>query len=99
MRSPGPSIDRGGPSSGAPNCPSDQSGPQVARQVVCGLATLLHESAAELPSPAEDWPLLFGLLEVCGAGAFPISEQEINSAGGAADPLRLDRQRKHEVMC
>ncbi len=71
---------------------SNETSSSVARQVVCGLAALLQESAAELPS-AKDWELAFSLLEVCGAGAFPISENELEMRGG------LSQQKRHEVMC
>ncbi|VUZ46578.1 unnamed protein product [Hymenolepis diminuta] len=52
----------------------------VARQVVCGVDALLREEggtvAMEFPSP-RDWQLILGLLEVCGAGAFPITLEEL----------------------
>lgn len=32
--------------------------------------------AVEVPSP-QDWQLILGLLEVCGAGAFPITPEEL----------------------
>ncbi|KAM7533171.1 hypothetical protein Aperf_G00000124357 [Anoplocephala perfoliata] len=50
----------------------------VARQVVCGVDALLTEEGGtvEVASP-RDWELILGLLEVCGAGAFPITPEEL----------------------
>lgn len=61
----------------------------MARQVVCGLASLLQENAAELPS-ADDWRLVFALLEACGAGALPAN------CDSAEQSLQKGR---HDVMC
>uniref|UniRef100_A0A5K3FVB2 SEC7 domain-containing protein n=1 Tax=Mesocestoides corti TaxID=53468 RepID=A0A5K3FVB2_MESCO len=71
---------------------NDDVSSSVARQVVCGLAVLLQDSAAELPS-TKDWELVFSLLEVCGAGAFPISEGELETLDG-----HLCVQKKREVV-
>ncbi|CAH8286878.1 unnamed protein product [Schistosoma margrebowiei] len=43
-------------------------GSRVARQVINGLTDLLRNHAADLPDPTTDWKLIFGLLEICGAG-------------------------------
>ncbi|CAH8617968.1 unnamed protein product [Schistosoma rodhaini] len=43
-------------------------GSRVARQVIGGLTDLLRNHAADLPDPTTDWKLIFGLLEICGAG-------------------------------
>ncbi|KAL5106913.1 hypothetical protein TcWFU_006121 [Taenia crassiceps] len=55
-------------------------GSSVARQVVWAVDSLLSEEggamAVEVPSP-QDWQLILGLLEVCGAGAFPITMEEL----------------------
>lgn len=40
----------------------------VGLQIVAGLTDLLRNHAADLPDPSTDWQLVFGLLEVCGAG-------------------------------
>ncbi|TNN16797.1 Golgi-specific brefeldin A-resistance guanine nucleotide exchange factor 1 [Schistosoma japonicum] len=43
-------------------------GSRVGQQVISGLTDLLRNHAADLPDPTTDWKLIFGLLEVCGAG-------------------------------
>uniref|UniRef100_A0A0X3NZN1 SEC7 domain-containing protein n=1 Tax=Schistocephalus solidus TaxID=70667 RepID=A0A0X3NZN1_SCHSO len=68
----------------------------VARQVVCGLATLLLENAAEFPS-SSDWQLVFGLLEICGAGAFPICRGDLSDVRPAQQGI-LDSQKRHGVL-
>nr|CAH8861194.1 unnamed protein product [Trichobilharzia regenti] len=45
-----------------------KQGSRVGRQVIAGLTDLLRNHAADLPDPTTDWKLIFGLLEVCGAG-------------------------------
>ncbi|CAH8861888.1 unnamed protein product [Trichobilharzia szidati] len=45
-----------------------KQGSRVGRQVISGLTDLLRNHAADLPDPTTDWKLIFGLLEVCGAG-------------------------------
>ncbi|VDN96696.1 unnamed protein product [Rodentolepis nana] len=67
-------------SSGAyPDCTSNGVS-SVARQVVCGIDAMFREEggtvAMEIPSP-RDWELILSLLEVCGAGAFPIMPEEL----------------------
>ncbi|BHF82533.1 G-box binding factor [Sparganum proliferum] len=68
----------------------------VARQVVCGLATLLLENAAEFPS-SSDWQLVFGLLEICGAGAFPICRGDSSDMRLPQGGL-LDSQKRHGAL-
>nr|CDS34195.1 golgi specific brefeldin a resistance guanine [Hymenolepis microstoma] len=66
----------------------------VARQVVCGIDALLREEggtvAMEIPSP-RDWELILSLLEVCGAGAFPITPEELQGLDlrGRQDAMRI----------
>ncbi|KAH9277801.1 Golgi-specific brefeldin A-resistance guanine nucleotide exchange factor 1 [Echinococcus granulosus] len=71
----------------------DGGSSSVARQVVWGVDALLSEEggamAVEVPSP-QDWQLILGLLEVCGAGAFPITPAELE--GQAWD----HRQGQHQ---
>ena len=67
-------------------------GSSVARQVVCGVEALLTDDGGTVAvevATARDWQLILGLLEVCGAGAFPITMAELE-AGGIKESMRTE---------
>lgn len=70
----------------------------MARQIVYGVDALLTEEggavAVEVPS-SRDWQLILGLLEVCGAGAFPITPEELEGS----DLREHSNLMKKENMC
>lgn len=73
--------------------PCSESKSKIVLQIISGLMNLLKNHTADLPNPSTDWKLIFGLLEVCGAGrrAKPNLDSSKSSVSSSRNKYRTDK--------